>query len=103
MSPGPVGDKAVLEKILHAASSQQGALSLAFNQLTALPPQIGQLANLQTLDLRGNQLTALPAELGDLPETLLLALDGNPLREPLPQLVERGLRELFAYLRSLAR
>ncbi len=35
------------------------------NQLTALPPEIGQLTNLQTLYLGDNQLTTLPPEIGN--------------------------------------
>ncbi|MDP6550554.1 MAG: leucine-rich repeat domain-containing protein [Dehalococcoidia bacterium] len=35
-------------------------LFLTGNQLTALPPEIGNLTGLTDLDLDGNQLTALP-------------------------------------------
>ena len=49
------------------------------NQLTALPPEVGQLTNLQQLDL-----------------------EGNPLAEPLPGLVAQGIPALLAYLQSLA-
>ena len=41
-------------------------LYLGGNQLSALPPEIGQLTALQSLDLRGNQLSALPPEIGQL-------------------------------------
>jgi hypothetical protein len=44
-----------------------------------LPPQLGQLTSLHTLDL-----------------------EGNPLREPLPGLIAEGIDALLAYLRSLA-
>jgi Leucine-rich repeat (LRR) protein len=77
-------------------------LDLAGNQLTTLPAEIGQLTSLQRLDLRYNQLTALPRELAELLERgLSLQLDGNPLREPLPELLQRGMNALVTYLRSL--
>ena len=41
-------------------------LSLDYNQLTALPPDIGKLTNLTTLNLHRNHLTALPTEIGNL-------------------------------------
>jgi Leucine-rich repeat (LRR) protein len=42
-------------------------------QLTAVPPEIGQLTALRSLSLSGNQLTALPPEIGRL--TALRSLD----------------------------
>ncbi len=77
-------------------------LSLDGNQLTELPPEIGQLTKLERLALVGNQLTELPQQLADfLTEGLVLELLGNPLKDPLPDLVERGSVALASYLRSL--
>ena len=45
------------------------------NQLTALPPEIGQLANLQTLPSGGNRLTALPRRYGHLANLQTLPLE----------------------------
>lgn len=42
-----------------------------------LPPEIGDLSNLQTLQLHGNQLSSLPAELGNLANLQWLNLFGN--------------------------
>jgi Leucine-rich repeat (LRR) protein len=54
-------------------------LDLSGNQLTAPPPEIGQLINLQTLNLSGNQLTALPPEIGQLTYLQWLYLYDNRL------------------------
>ncbi len=42
------------------------ALSLRYHGLTALPGTLGQLTNLQQLDLTGNALAALPNDPGNL-------------------------------------
>ncbi|HUS14300.1 MAG TPA: leucine-rich repeat domain-containing protein, partial [Chloroflexia bacterium] len=47
--------------------------------LTALPDSVGDLVDLQQLDLTGNQLTALPDTLAGLADLRTLALDDNQL------------------------
>jgi Leucine-rich repeat (LRR) protein len=54
-------------------------LRLEGNQLTVLPPEIGQLTNLKGLAPARNQLTTLPPEIGQLTSLRRLALDGNQL------------------------
>jgi hypothetical protein len=77
-------------------------LLLDANRLTDLPKWLGNFTKLQLLDLADNRLIELPYQLGDvLASGLVIRLHGNPLREPLPELVERGGTELIAYLRSL--
>jgi hypothetical protein len=68
-------------------------LDLLRNALTSVPPEIGQLKNLQKLDLEDNQLTSLPPEIGQLNNLQKLDLTGNPLTS-LPPEVEQlpGLR-----------
>jgi internalin A len=61
-------------------------LNLDGNQLTALPPKIGQLTKLETLSLGGNQLTALPPEIGQLTNLQTLSLDGNQLTALPPEI-----------------
>ena len=60
--------------------TQLQALNLAGNQLTALPESLGQLTQLQTLNLAGNQLTALPESLGRLTQLQELNLYKNKLK-----------------------
>lgn len=51
-------------------------------KITRLPPEIGQLQQLEVLELRGNQLSALPPEIGKLQQLQRLYLDGNRLTLP---------------------
>ncbi len=52
------------------------------NLLTSLPSEIGQLTDLQTLDLSYTQLSSLPSEIGQLAKLERLDLRGNPI--PIP-------------------
>ncbi len=54
-------------------------LDLGDLRLKHLPPQIGNLVELQALNLRNNHLTTLPAEMKSLKKIRLLGLDRNPL------------------------
>ncbi|MDM8532496.1 leucine-rich repeat domain-containing protein [Anaerolineales bacterium HSG25] len=57
-------------------------LGINFNQqLTSFPAEIGQLTNLQKLNLRNNQLTSLPAEIIQLTNLQVLAFENNHLSE----------------------
>ncbi|WP_428841815.1 leucine-rich repeat domain-containing protein [Leptospira santarosai] len=48
------------------------------NKLTTLPKEIGNLQNLQELNLNSNQFTTLPEEIGNLQKLQTLYLGGNP-------------------------
>jgi GTPase SAR1 family protein len=65
-------------------------LYLADNQLTALPEQLGQLGNLQILYLADNQLPALPEQLGQLGNLQILYLNNNQLTALPEQLGQLG-------------
>jgi hypothetical protein len=59
--------------------SQLQYLYLGYNQLTSLPAGIGQLSQLQYLYLNQNQLTALPTEIRQLSQLQTLGLSQNQL------------------------
>ena len=49
--------------------------------MTGVPAEIGQLENLQILDLSNNNLTGLPYELGNLKNLKTLNISGNNYSE----------------------
>lgn len=57
--------------------TQLQTLNLNNNQLTNLPPEIGNLTNLQGLYVVGNQWQALPAELGNLKSLKYVSVSDN--------------------------
>ena len=57
--------------------AQLTMLNLGYNQLTSLPVEIGQLTQLTKLDLDYNELTSLPAEIGNMFWLTELHLDYN--------------------------
>ena len=54
-------------------------LDLSDNQMTSVPHELGQLANLRELDVSNNQLTSVPSELGQLANLRALDLSDNQL------------------------
>jgi internalin A len=62
-----------------AKRSGQRKINLSGNGIKELPPQIGQLTNLTSLDLRNNSLTALPESIGELSNLISLDLRNNSL------------------------
>ncbi|MEH2167460.1 MAG: leucine-rich repeat domain-containing protein, partial [Nostoc sp.] len=59
-------NKELLEIIEQAVRGKVTQLDLSGKRLTTLPPEFGQLTNLQTLYLTDNQLSSLPPEFGQL-------------------------------------
>ena len=75
---------------------------LNYKNLTALPKSIGNLTNLETLDLANNKLTALPDSIGNLTNLKILKLDMNDLKS-LPESIGNltNLETLDLYMNKL--
>ena len=74
-----------LEKIEAVHRTRDTTLSLHNNQLSTLPPEIGQLTALRS-SLHDNQLTTLPPEIGPLAALRTLYLTGNQLTTLPPEI-----------------
>lgn len=61
-------------------------LNLAANKLMSLPQEIGQLSNLTSLNLSANKLTLLPSQIGQLHNLRTLDLSGNQLTRLPPEI-----------------
>ena len=91
-SPGRVTVLIIARQVAGAIPAQLGQLAelerldLSRNQLTGpIPVELGQLTGLEWLGLSGNQLTGLiPAELGQLTQLQTLSLAGNQLAGAIP-------------------
>ena len=54
-------------------------MGLPYNQITEIPPEIGEMKQIIALNLNYNQITALPEELTQLATLKGLYLTGNPI------------------------
>jgi len=61
-------------------------LDLSNNQITEIPPEIGQLTHLEILRLYGNEITEIPPELGQLTNLEYFYLSNNQITEIPPDL-----------------
>ena len=80
-------------------------LDLQYNQLTGeIPPEIGNLTNLERLWLHGNQLTGeIPPEIGNLTNLIYLNLYDNQLTGSIPSEIRNltNLNQLYLYYNQL--
>lgn len=73
--------KEVLFWIRKAKDERLDGLDLSRNNISTLPPEIGELTHLSVLDLSGTGLTALPPEIGLLTNLKILSARKNKLCE----------------------
>ena len=88
--------QSVLHAIIKAKQNQDTTLKITREDIDTLPPQIGELTDLQSLSLKNNGLTHLPDEIGNLTNLRVLSLVKNQLAE-IPECVCKlsNLEELF--------
>jgi Leucine-rich repeat (LRR) protein len=87
-----------VRRALRAAARAKALSALG---LTTLLPEVGQLSELQGLDLSDNQLTSVPGELGQLTQLQNLDLAKNPnLHHPPPDVVHNGVEAILTSLRT---
>jgi len=74
------------------------SLALRWNNLVRLPPEIGHLTKLKWLDLGDNELTELPSEIGRLCNLEVLFVYRNPLTKLPPEIGNlHSLKRLILY------
>lgn len=75
--------------------SKLASLNLSFNRIAFLPPEIGQLSELIMLDLSINWLTRLPVEIGQLSNLRRFYSNGNRLTALPPQINQLSKLEIL--------
>ncbi|ASF47503.1 COR domain-containing protein [Methylovulum psychrotolerans] len=96
--------KAELLEIIHRAEEEQWLeLNLSGQEITELPPEIGQLQALQSLYLTENQLSHLPPEIGQLQALQMLDLGKNQLSHLPPEIGQlQALKKLYLWNNQLS-
>lgn len=73
-------------------------VSSNFSDMQELPITFGDLINLRELDLSNNQIHSLPDTFGRLENLEKLNLDQNPLSEPPADIIEQGVGAVKEYM-----
>ena len=73
--------QSVLHAIIKAKQNQDTTLKITREDIDTLPPQIGELTDLQSLSLKNNGLTHLPDEIGNLKELTYLMIHNGKIEE----------------------
>ncbi|MGK7907978.1 MAG: leucine-rich repeat protein, partial [Synechococcus sp.] len=84
-----------------AQLSNLTTLDLSNNQINEIPEALAQLSNLTELYLYNNQISEIPEALAQLSNLTTLDLSRNPLNPIVQSAYSGGIKELFAYLKSL--
>lgn len=75
-------------------------LSSNFNHLTTIPDTIGELSNLRELDISNNQIRVLPSTISQLVNITKLNLDQNPLVTPPAHISAKGIEAVMNFMKS---
>ena len=76
-------------------------LLLNDNQIKLIDVEgLRKLKVLTVLDLSNNDIQQVPPELGTLTQLRSLQLEGNPFRVPRPQILVQGTQSIMSYLRD---
>lgn len=86
MAQTPTPEEEALQLIQQAKADQVTSLKFEVYDLTALPPEIGQLTQLKSLSFKYLDLTELPPEIGKLTQLESLTLDFTNLTELPPEI-----------------
>jgi len=78
-SSGVVAGRSPESEALAKQRCNLNRLDLSNNQITKIPPEIGQLTHLKELILADNQITVIPPEIGQLTHLTFLCLDYNKI------------------------
>ena len=71
------------------------------NQISEIPVEnLGSLPMLAVLDLSNNDIQHVPPLLGRVTQIRTLQLEGNPFRVPRPQILVQGTQSIMQYLRN---
>ena len=71
------------------------------NQISEIPVEnLGSLPMLAVLDLSNNDIQHVPPLLGRVTQIRTLQLEGNPFRVPRPQIFVQGTQSIMQYLRN---
>lgn len=62
--------------------------------------ELQKLKHIAVLDLRNNNILQVPPELGNMRQLRTLQLEGNPFRNPRPAILSKGTPALLEFLRD---
>ena len=86
------------QRIAEARDRRAKSLNWGSQNIWTLPPEIGELSELEDLNLSFNRLTTLPPELGNCTNLRTLNLVGNEITSPPPEILQQGTKAILAFL-----